>query len=98
VARRGFFAELNYQPSRLRSVAGSRQRRRSRRPEFPRADDDRPAQPGHGRTGSRRFEVVLYAIAVVLLVLAALGVGTRITLGWAGLAIAVFTFGVLTAF
>ena len=25
----GFFAELNYQPSRLRSVAGSRQRRRT---------------------------------------------------------------------
>jgi hypothetical protein len=44
------------------------------------------------------LEVVLYAIAVVLLVLAALGVGTRLTLGWAGLAIAVFTFGVLPAF
>jgi hypothetical protein len=44
------------------------------------------------------LEVVLYIIAVVLLVLAALGVGTRVALGWAGLALAVFTFGVLPAF
>jgi hypothetical protein len=44
------------------------------------------------------IEVVLYVIAVVLLVLAALGVGSRIALGWAGLALAVFTFGVLPAF
>jgi hypothetical protein len=44
------------------------------------------------------LEVVLYFIAVVLFVLAALGVGRRLTLGWAGLAIAVFTFGVLPAF
>jgi hypothetical protein len=44
------------------------------------------------------LEVVLYVIAVVLLVLAALGVGTRVALGWAGLALAVFTFGVLPAF
>jgi hypothetical protein len=43
-------------------------------------------------------EVVLYLIAVVLLVLAALGVATRVALGWAGLALAVFTFGVLPAF
>jgi hypothetical protein len=44
-------------------------------------------------------EVVLYAIAVILLVLGALGVGgKRVALGWAGLAIAVFTFGVLPAF
>jgi hypothetical protein len=44
------------------------------------------------------LEVVLYVIAVVLLVLAALGVGTRVALGWVGLALAVFTFGVLPAF
>jgi len=44
-------------------------------------------------------EVVLYVIAVVLLVLAALDVGSkRIALGWAGLALAVLTFGVLPAF
>ena len=44
-------------------------------------------------------EVVLYAIAVILLVLAALGVGSkRIAIGWVGLAVAVFTFGVLPAF
>jgi hypothetical protein len=40
-------------------------------------------------------EVLLYAIAVILLVLAALGLGTRVALGWLGLALAVFTFGVL---
>jgi hypothetical protein len=35
-------------------------------------------------------EVVLYAIAVILLVLGALGVGgKRVALGWAGLAVAV---------
>jgi hypothetical protein len=44
------------------------------------------------------LEVVLYIIATILLVLAALNVGARIALGWAGLAIAVFTFGVLPAF
>jgi hypothetical protein len=44
------------------------------------------------------LEVVLYVIAVVLLVLAALGVSTRVALGWAGLALAVFTSGVLPAF
>lgn len=45
------------------------------------------------------LEVVLYVIAVVLLVLAALGVATtRVSLGWMGLALAVFTFGVLPAF
>ena len=43
-------------------------------------------------------EVLLYAIAVILLLLAAFGVGTRVTLGWLGLAVAVFTFGVLPAF
>ena len=43
-------------------------------------------------------EVLLYAIAVILLILGALGLGTRVALGWAGLAIAVFTFGVLPAF
>jgi hypothetical protein len=44
------------------------------------------------------LEVVLYLIAVVLLVLAALGIGKRVALGWLGLALAVFTFGVLSAF
>jgi len=43
-------------------------------------------------------EVLLYAIAVILLVLAALGLGKRLALGWLGLALAVFTFGVLPAF
>ena len=43
-------------------------------------------------------EVLLYAIAVILLVIGALGVGERVTLGWLGLALAVFTFGVLPAF
>jgi hypothetical protein len=46
------------------------------------------------------LEVVLYVIAVVLLVLAALGVRTTRAwgFGWWGLALAVFTFGVLPAF
>jgi hypothetical protein len=43
-------------------------------------------------------EVLLYAIAVILLVIGALGIGKRVTLGWLGLALAVFTFGVLPAF
>jgi hypothetical protein len=44
-------------------------------------------------------EVVLYLIAVILLVLAAFSVAAgRVALGWLGLAVAVFTFGVLPAF
>ena len=43
-------------------------------------------------------EVLLYAIAVILLVIGALGIGKRVTLGWLGLAVAVFAFGVLPAF
>ena len=43
-------------------------------------------------------EVLLYAIAVILILLGAFGLGRRVTLGWVGLAIAVFTFGVLPAF
>jgi hypothetical protein len=46
------------------------------------------------------IELVLYAIAVVLLILAGFGVATNRNwgLGWWGLAIAIFTFGVLPAF
>ena len=43
-------------------------------------------------------EVVLDAIAVVLLVPQPSVWASRVTLGWAGLAIAVFTFGELPAF
>ena len=40
--------------------------------------------------------IVLYLVAVILLALAALGVNARqVSLGWLGLAIAVFTFGLL---
>lgn len=40
--------------------------------------------------------LILYLTAVILLALAAFGVRAgRIRLGWAGLAVAVFTFGVL---
>jgi hypothetical protein len=44
-------------------------------------------------------ELLLYLIAFVLLVLATLGLGLpRLAFGWAGLAVFVFTFGVLPAF
>lgn len=43
--------------------------------------------------------VVLYLVAVILLTLAAFGVGVRrVSLGWLGLAVAVFTGTVLPAF
>jgi hypothetical protein len=44
------------------------------------------------------LSVFLYAIAVLLIALAAFGVNTRrVSLAWLGMAIAVFTFGVLPA-
>lgn len=40
--------------------------------------------------------IVLYLVAVILLVLAAIGVNARrVNLGWLGLAIAVFTYALL---
>jgi hypothetical protein len=64
----------------------------------PPANPSNPANTG-GTAMTITGEVVLYAIAVILLVLGALGVGgKRVALGWAGLAVAVFTFGVLPAF
>ena len=64
------------------------------------APSGEPIQPANtgGTAMTITREVVLYAIAVILLVLGALGVGKRVALGWAGLAVAVFTFGVLPAF
>lgn len=42
--------------------------------------------------------LILYLIAVILIVLEAFGVRAgRVSLGWLGLAVAVFTFGVLPA-
>lgn len=42
------------------------------------------------------LSLILYVVAVILLLLAAWGVRQgRVRLGWLGLAIAVFTFGVL---
>jgi hypothetical protein len=44
-------------------------------------------------------ELLLYLVSFILLVLATLGLGLpRVAFGWAGLAVFVFTFGVLPAF
>ena len=48
-----------------------------------------------GVEGNMAIKQVLYLIAVILCGLAAAGVGGRITLGWAGIGLAIFTFGVL---
>lgn len=54
-------------------------------------------RPGVSRRGGPPvLAFLLYLVAVVLLTLAAFGVRTgRVSLGWLGLAVAVFTYGVL---
>lgn len=48
-----------------------------------------------GYSGAMGIKEVLYLIAAILCGLAAFGVGGRIALGWAGVGLAIFTFGVL---
>lgn len=43
------------------------------------------------------LSTVLYLISAILCGLAAFGVGSKVALGWLGVSLAIFTFGVLPA-